>query len=216
MTIRTNFYHALCTSTCIVFLAGCNTSALNPGSTTNSIATIDTRTTNAANSQGNPVPAQTIGSETALAAQDPTTPAQAAVAGQTSDTSFQTAALNTENSISFLPVSGAPQGAVTALSRSLRVSAQGSGLSLIPANQPGAKYQVKGYFSALDDGSGTLLVYVWDVLDSTGNRLHRINGQERTTSKSTDPWQAVGANEFNSVAGTTVARLNSWLNSTSQ
>ena len=212
MTVDSNLFRFASISACAIFLAACNTSAIGEGLSTRPVASANTPTTTG----GTLVPAQTVGSETALAAQNPSnlTPAQVALSEQAGG--VQTAALDTTNTISFLPVSGAPQGAVTKLSRSLRESAQTSGLSLIPANQPGARYQVKGYFSALDDGSGTLLVYVWDVLDGSGNRLHRINGQERTTSKSTDPWQAVGQGELNRVAGTTVARLNSWLHSTSQ
>lgn len=115
-------------------------------------------------------------------------------------------------SFTFLPIEGAPQQAVTTLSKSLKSSAQQKGLTLVPGNQSGAKYQIKGYFSALNDGTGTLVVYIWDVVDASGKRLHRINGRERTGTTRTDPWQAITATELSKVADNTADRLQAWLN----
>ncbi|MEM9331130.1 MAG: hypothetical protein AAGA53_07370 [Pseudomonadota bacterium] len=146
-------------------------------------------------------------SENALAAEDQSSPAENVTQAQT----LQVAALNSAESMTFLPVQGAPQAKVTQLSRSLRKSAETYGLAVVPSTQTGAKYQVKGYFSALNDGSGTILIYIWDILDKSGNRLHRINGQERTTSNKSDPWQAITEEELASVADATAQRLKSWV-----
>ncbi|MDJ0613346.1 MAG: hypothetical protein QNJ29_06675 [Rhizobiaceae bacterium] len=125
----------------------------------------------------------------------------------------QVAAIDTSNAMTFLPVEGAPQSAITDLSKSLRASAQEYGLAILPPTQTGAKYQVKGYFSALNDGSSTLLVYVWDVVDQSGKRVHRINGQERSSSSNTDPWLAISDKELERVADRTTSRLKSWVDS---
>jgi len=166
------------------------------------VQTAQTTTENALAADGSQTPAQTVteaqlqgtGSEVANAASQP-----------------QTAALDTSNALTFLPVEGAPQTAVTSLSKSIRTSAQQYGLTVLPATQTGAKYQVKGYFSALNDGSSTLLVYVWDVLDQSGKRVHRINGQERSGSSSSNPWLAIEDEELSRVADRTTARLKSWV-----
>ena len=166
------------------------------------VQTAQTTTENALAADGSQTPAQTVteaqlqgtGSEVANAA------------SQT-----QTAALDTSNALTFLPVEGAPQTAITSLSKSIRTSAQQYGLTVLPATQTGAKYQVKGYFSALNDGSSTLLVYVWDVLDQTGKRVHRINGQERSGSSNSNPWLAIEDEELSRVADRTTARLKSWV-----
>lgn len=125
----------------------------------------------------------------------------------------QQAALGPSTAVTFLPVQGAPQDKVSLLSRSLRESAQSNQLNLLPTTQGGSQYQIKGYFSALSDGSGTLLVYIWDVLDGSGKRLHRINGQERASTIKSDPWQAITDVELNRVADTTTSRLKSWIDS---
>ncbi|MEM9279470.1 MAG: hypothetical protein AAGA76_12920 [Pseudomonadota bacterium] len=146
-------------------------------------------------------------SENALAAEEPASPAENVAAAQTR----QLAALDTANAMTFLPVQGAPQGKVTELSRSLKNSAASYGLAVLPSTQSGASYQVKGYFSALNDGSGTLLIYIWDIMDRNGKRLHRINGQERTSSIKSDPWQAITDEELARVADATAQRLKSWV-----
>jgi hypothetical protein len=56
---------------------------------------------------------------------------------------------------------------------------------------------LKGYFSAVTEGKDTTVVYVWDVYDPAGNRLHRINGQMKAPSVASgsgatdDSWKAV-------------------------
>ena len=185
-------------------LAACtqNTSNIDTALQPQAVQTKQTTTENALAADGSQTPAQTVteaqlqgtGSEIADAA------------SQT-----QTAALDTSNALTFLPVEGAPQTAITSLSKSIRTSAQQYGLTVLPATQTGAKYQVKGYFSALNDGSSTLLVYVWDVLDQSGKRVHRINGQERSGSSNSNPWLAIEDEELSRVADRTTARLKSWV-----
>ena len=192
----------------VLTLAGCNASTLSQG--------IGTQSGNTEISQGtsgsDPISSENVNSsETALAPQN----SNSAAAQATSAQLQQNAALGSGNSMAFLPVEGAPQGKVSALSRSLGASAKVHGLSVVPANLPGSDYRIKGYFSALSDGSGTLLIYIWDVIDASGNRVHRINGQERSGSTHTDPWQAITDTEIARVADTTAARLKSWVDTRS-
>ncbi|MFK5978633.1 MAG: hypothetical protein QM488_07075 [Rhizobiaceae bacterium] len=131
--------------------------------------------------------------------------------GELTGDNQQFASLPSGPGISFLPVTGAPQRSVSVLSKSLASAANSNGINLIPSNINGASYRIKGYFSALDDGKGTLLVYVWDVLDESGSRLHRISGQQHTSKKSSDPWSSVSNGEIDRVASDTMARLRLWL-----
>lgn len=126
-------------------------------------------------------------------------------------TANQVAALDLGKSVTFLPIEGAPQSAATNLSNSIKSRAQIHGLNLQPSAQTSSEYQIKGYFTALNDGTGTLLVYIWDVLDKNGNRLHRINGRERSGSTNINPWQAITNKELTAVADITTAKLRSWI-----
>lgn len=171
-------------------------------------------------SQTQPVTTTTAGADpTALTAQSATTPSQNVTESQlqqqasvqTPSATQQIASLDTSKALTFLPFEGAPQSKASSLTRLLNSSAQTDGLTILPATRAGAKYRVKGYFSALNDGNGTLLVYVWDVVDGSGKRLHRINGRERTGTSKTDPWQAITDAEIERVANTTTSRLKTWV-----
>jgi len=197
-----------------LLLSACNTSNFNDGVSPQSSVS------------RSPIPAQGVGTQTsqtnqtALTPQQPETPVVSAtsqitggepISGQPIET--QVASLPQGDKITFLPVTGAPQFAVTRLSAAIKRSAAENSIALVPTTISGAKYRVKGYFSALDDGSGTLLVYVWDVLDANGKRAHRISGQERTAKRAGDPWAVITELELKRVAEVTMARLNTWLRS---
>ncbi len=113
--------------------------------------------------------------------------------------------------VAFLPVIGVPQSAANSLFRRLSEKAGQSGIQLATTGQTDTKYHLKGFFSPVDDGSGTILTYIWDVRDPSGRLLHRISGQERGAGRGSDPWRAVDDKMLTSVADRTVEDLKSWL-----
>lgn len=114
---------------------------------------------------------------------------------------------------SFAPVTGAPASLLNNLSAQLGREAFAQHVNLVPAGDPTANYVVKGYLSAVGDTSGTILVYVWDVFDTSGRRVHRISGQETSATGSQDPWGGVNSDTTNMVARRTIGALISWGNS---
>lgn len=93
----------------------------------------------------------------------------------------------------------------------MRSAAHANAVPVVISTEQGARYQVKGYFSALNDGGEVVLVYVWDVLDANGNRVHRISGQERGGSASGDPWAGIDNGVIDRVARLTMSGLRSWI-----
>lgn len=120
------------------------------------------------------------------------------------------AAVVTDARIYFAPVIGATEQAVQPLSNQLRQRAAARGITIVPQEEGGA-YSVKGYFSAFTDGGQTTVIYVWDVLDSSGNRLHRIQGQERVPAGSADGWASVTDATMQAVADKTIDQITVWL-----
>jgi len=112
--------------------------------------------------------------------------------------------------IRFLPIIGAPVQAVTPLSRRLGAEARSGGLTIRSASDTSAKYILKGYFSAMNDAGKTTVVYVWDVLDDSGARLHRIQGQETVSGTAADPWAAVPAGTMEAIARKTIRQYLDW------
>ncbi|MCZ7480330.1 hypothetical protein [Rhizobium rhizogenes] len=127
--------------------------------------------------------------------------------------SQQTAALapaGSGNTIRFLPIIGAPVQAVTPLSRQLGAEARAKGLTIRASNDNSAENILKGYFSAFADGGKVNVIYVWDVLDANGVRLHRLQGQETVAAKGSDPWAAVTDRVMQDIAAKTLNDYSSW------
>jgi hypothetical protein len=122
----------------------------------------------------------------------------------------QLASLGNIPPVSFLPVSGAPQSAVASLAGALRNAAQTNAVPVVLSTQQGATYQLKGYFSAAADGKGAAVVYVWDVLDASGRRVHRISGKEPAGPAGGDPWSGVTPDVLARIANATMTNFRGW------
>jgi len=142
------------------------------------------------------------------------TDAQRSLAAETSAGAQETAAASPAaeagETIRFLPIIGAPVQAVTPLSKRLGAEARSRGLAIRGASDNSSKYILKGYFSAMNDNGNTTVVYVWDVLDGSGARLHRIQGQESVPGTAGDPWAAVPARTMEGIAEKTIRQYLDW------
>lgn len=115
--------------------------------------------------------------------------------------------------IRFLPIIGAPVEAVTPLSRQLGASARAGGLIIKSSADASATHILKGYLSAFENGSKVTVVYVWDVLDPSGARLNRIQGQLSTPARGGDPWASVPSDLMKQIGQKTISSYLEWRNS---
>lgn len=122
----------------------------------------------------------------------------------------QVAARGEAGTIRFLPIIGAPMEAVKPLSQELGNSARTSGLTILPSSDRAADNILKGYLSAFEDGNNVNIVYVWDVLDSAGNRLHRLQGQQSAAKVGSDPWASANALLMQDIAKSTIQSYVEW------
>ncbi|HEV7437989.1 MAG TPA: hypothetical protein VGO22_24495 [Pseudorhizobium sp.] len=112
--------------------------------------------------------------------------------------------------IRFLPIIGAPIQAVTPLSRQLGAQARGAGLEIRASADTTADHILKGYFSAFGNSDAVTVVYVWDILDNNGGRLHRLQGQEQVATAAKDPWAAVPPTTMETIATKTINEYVAW------
>jgi hypothetical protein len=113
----------------------------------------------------------------------------------------------------FAPIVGAPIAAATPLSQRLSAIAKQKGITLGTAADTNNTHVMKGYFSALPDGNQTTIIYVWDVLDPAGTRLHRIQGQEKVPGGGADPWATVPAKTMEDIADKAMQGYLTWVSS---
>jgi hypothetical protein len=118
------------------------------------------------------------------------------------------AAVATQSRIELAPITGATSEAAAPLTQRLAERARERGIG-IAGNGAFPTYILKGYFSEVDDGASTTVIYVWDVLDPSGNRLHRIQGSAKT--KGAGGWAAVSAKTMQAIADRTIDDFSQWL-----
>ena len=109
------------------------------------------------------------------------------------------------------PIIGAPVSVVTPLTHRINDDARAKSIELAGANGTDAAYVMKGYFSVLSEDNQTTVLYVWDVMDASGNRLHRIQGQEKVPGASADSWSIVPQSAMQSIADKTMQQYSTWL-----
>lgn len=113
--------------------------------------------------------------------------------------------------VNLAPIVGAPVAAVAPMSKQFSAEARARKLTLVSAGAPGTTHVVKGYFSAFPDNGATTVIFVWDILDAAGNRLHRIQGQKQSPgANEADAWAAVTPQTMEAIAVTSVNELVAW------
>lgn len=149
-------------------------------------------------------------------AQDGQAPAAAATPATAPPTSpapsARSAAVAGRTRLQLAPIVGASVEAATPLTAELQTRARAHGITLAGSADQSATHVLKGYFSAITEGKDTTVIYVWDVYDPAGNRLHRISGQQKAPSaKGAEGWAAVAPATMQAIADQTVDQLAAWL-----
>ncbi|MFB9979712.1 hypothetical protein ACFSQQ_24225 [Mesorhizobium kowhaii] len=144
---------------------------------------------------------------------DPATTITSAPATATTPvTPAQSAAILSKTRLQIAPIVGASVEAATPLTAELQTRARQRGITLAGSADQTATHVLKGYFSAMSEGKDTTVIYVWDVYDPAGNRLHRINGQLKAPSvNGGDSWKAVSPATMQAIADQTIDQFAAWL-----
>ncbi|AFL53213.1 hypothetical protein ABIE78_000894 [Sinorhizobium fredii] len=161
--------------------------------------------------ESQPVQAESVTPPEEESIQQPAQPDVASAPEETKQAAASpTPAVTGAGGIRFLPIIGAPVQAVTPLSKQLGASARAQGLTIKSSTDATSDHILKGYFSALNDGGKTTVVYVWDILDGSGNRLHRIQGQDTVESSAAEPWGAIPPQTMQAIASKTIDAYLEW------
>ncbi|SDA81061.1 hypothetical protein [Mesorhizobium qingshengii] len=148
----------------------------------------------------------------ALPATQGNTAAAAPAPATTPLTPAQSAAILSKTRLQIAPIVGASVEAATPLTAELQTRARQRGITLAGSADQTATHVLKGYFSAISEGKDTTVIYVWDVYDPAGNRLHRINGQLKAPSANGgDSWKAVAPATMQAIADQTIDQFADWL-----
>jgi hypothetical protein len=143
----------------------------------------------------------------------PATPAPSSPAAPATPANpAQSAAALSKTRLQIAPIVGASVEAATPLTAELQTRARQRGITLAGSADQAATHVLKGYFSTMTEGKDTTVIYVWDVYDPAGNRLHRINGQQKAASvNAAEGWPAVAPATMQAIADQTIDQFAAWL-----
>lgn len=113
--------------------------------------------------------------------------------------------------IQFAPIVGTSVEAATALSERLSLRARERGMRLTGSGDTTTTHVLKGYFTPLTEGKQTTVIFVWDVYDPAGNRVHRISGQQKTVSSGGEGWAGVTPDTMQLIADATIEQFAQWI-----
>lgn len=96
-----------------------------------------------------------------------------------------------QSRVSVAPVMGAPEALSKQVGDNLGSALQKQRVAVAPATEK-ADYTLRGYMVATRERAGTKVAYIFDLTDTTGKRLNRIQGEEMAQGgDARDPWSAV-------------------------
>jgi hypothetical protein len=155
-----------------------------------------------------PQPATAAGSAAAPAPAKPPAFAGPEPAASPSQGGAVVPAVATRSTIQVAPVTGSTPEAVAPLTQRLAARAQERGIALAGHGSL-PTHILRGYLSQISDANSTTVIYVWDVVDPAGARLHRIQGTAKV--KGAGGWSAVSAKTMRAIAERTIDDFASWL-----
>lgn len=111
------------------------------------------------------------------------------------------------------PVIGAPEQVADQFKTSLASALQSKGINAATSTAVATAYTLRGYIVSAREGTGTKVSYIWDVTTPSGQRVHRVTGEEVVAAApaSRDPWQAVSPQVISNIVGKTSSELAKWL-----
>ncbi|PAP98093.1 MAG: hypothetical protein E5Y88_24200 [Mesorhizobium sp.] len=162
-----------------------------------------------------PQSTQAVPAAGTAAAPQPSATAQPSAPAQPATTTVppaKSAAVIARTRLQVAPIVGASVEAATPLTAELQTRAKQRGIILAGSAGQTPTHVLKGYFSTMSEGKDTTVIYVWDVYDPAGNRLHRINGQQKAPSvNGGEGWAAVAPETMQAIADQTIDQFATWL-----
>jgi hypothetical protein len=93
--------------------------------------------------------------------------------------------------IQFLPFSGVPVNTADAIYKNVRAHSTEEGLKLALRLDEPATYRVRTLISAVGTTDVSTFIFIVEIYDVAGNRVHRFVGQEYGVVPNGEPWSGI-------------------------
>ena len=115
-------------------------------------------------------------------------------------------------SIAFAPIIGPPAAIGKYLNGQLVAAVQQKKITVVADIDKTATYTVQGFLAQSNEAKSEKFSFIWDVRDKSGNRVHRILGEEAVPAKTgAKPWSSINNAALQKIAAKTAEDLAVWL-----
>lgn len=113
--------------------------------------------------------------------------------------------------VSFLPFIGAPVNTADNIYKFIRENAERVGVRLALRLDEPATYRVKTHINAVGGETAMTYVFIVEIYDVSGERVHRFVGQETGAGSSGDPWNGASSGTNQQIGWRILSGVQSWL-----
>jgi hypothetical protein len=114
--------------------------------------------------------------------------------------------------LALAPVIGMPPGVDKQLMAQMTSAIERQRVTIVKNPSERVDYTLRGYVVASKEKTGTKVSYIWDVMNQTGARVHRITGEELVAGAAgKDAWASVSPAIVQTVADKTSSAFVTWL-----
>jgi hypothetical protein len=113
--------------------------------------------------------------------------------------------------VQFLPFSGVPVNTADAIYKSVRSRAADENISLALRLDEPATYRVRTLINAVGTTDMSTFVFVVEIYDVAGNRMHRFVGQEYGVAPNGEPWSGIDSDTERHLGERILLAVKAWL-----
>jgi hypothetical protein len=113
--------------------------------------------------------------------------------------------------IQFLPFSGVPVNTADAIYKTIRSRAGDENISLALRLDEPATYRIRTLINAVGTTDVSTFIFIVEIYDVAGKRLHRFVGQEYGTAPSGEPWSGIDSDTERHLGERILAGVKAWV-----
>jgi hypothetical protein len=113
--------------------------------------------------------------------------------------------------VQFLPFSGVPVNTADAIYKAVRGRADVEHVTLALRLDEPATYRVRTLINAVGSANVSTFVFVVEIYDVAGKRVHRFAGQEYGSAPSGDPWSGIDGETEQHLAERILIGVKAWV-----
>lgn len=113
--------------------------------------------------------------------------------------------------VQFLPFSGVPVNTADAIYKVIRARAANENINLALRLDEPATYRVRTLINAVGSADVSIFIFIVELYDVSGKRVHRFVGQEYGAAPGSEPWSGIDAETERHIGDRILYGIKDWV-----